>query len=142
MRMDTARERPSGSSKPLSRPVSVLVIDDEVDTRELLAVVLEKAHYTVVTAADGGGALGLLQTVRPDLIILDLQMPGLDGAHFREQQRRNAEWIRIPTIVLTGSNEESQLDPGIALTLRKPVKASELLGIVARYSGPADRRSS
>ena len=131
--METKRDRPSRTNRRL---VSVLVIDDEPDTRELLAMVLEKASYSVVTAADGSTALALLQTVRPQLIFLDLQMPGIDGAHFREQQRRDAEWLRIPTIVLTGSSDEPQLDPAIALTLHKPVKASRLLAIVARYCKP------
>jgi CheY-like chemotaxis protein len=119
--------------KPGKRRVSVLVIDDEFETRELLAMLLEKAHYSVVTAADGSAALALLQTVRPELIFLDLQMPGIDGAHFREQQRHDPDWLRIPTIVLTGSNDEPQLDPAIAQTLHKPVKAARLLGLVARY---------
>ena len=112
----------------------MLIIDDERDTRELLAMLIEKANYSVVTASDGGLALDLLQTVRPDLIFLDLQMPGVDGARFREQQRRNADLLRVPTVVLTGSNDEPQLDPAIVSTLRKPVKAADLLAIVARFA--------
>ncbi len=133
--MEIERAQPAKTNK---RRVSVLVIDDEFETRELLAMLLEKAHYSVVTAADGSAALALLQTVRPELIFLDLQMPGVDGAHFREQQRHDPEWLRIPTIVLTGSNDEPQLDPAIAQTLHKPVKAARLLGLVARYCKPDD----
>jgi CheY-like chemotaxis protein len=120
--------------------VSVLIVDDEQDTRELLAALFEKAGYSVITAADGAAALALLQVVRPGMIMLDLRMAGVDGAHFRESQRRNPDWVQIPTIVLTGSTDEPQLDPAIAMTLRKPARASELLKIAARYANAEPRR--
>lgn len=115
------------------RAVNVLVIDDEDDTRQLIAEIITKAGYSVETAADGQQALDLLRSVVPDLILLDIQMPVLDGASFRQEQRRNPEWIRIPTAVITGSNEEPQLDPAIAATLRKPVGARQFLALVRQH---------
>jgi len=113
--------------------VNVLVVDDDLDTRELIATIIENAGYTVSTAATGREALDKLQTLRPELIFLDIQMPDLDGAEFREQQRRNPEWIRIPTVVITGSAEEPQLDIAVNATLHKPARAREFLGLVQRH---------
>jgi CheY-like chemotaxis protein len=113
--------------------VNVLVVDDDLDTRQLIATIIGKAGYTVATASSGREALQLLQSMRPELILLDIQMPDLDGAQFREQQRRNRDWIRIPTVVVTGSREEPQLDVGISATLHKPVRAKEFLSLARRY---------
>jgi DNA-binding response OmpR family regulator len=87
----------------------------------------------VATAGDGREALDLLASIRPELILLDLGMPIMDGAHFRQEQRRNAEWIRIPTIVMTGGHDEPQLDLAVEQTLRKPVHVQELLAIVRSH---------
>ena len=113
--------------------INALIVDDDDDTRDLIAAIIENAGYSVMTAGDGNEALAALSAVHPELILLDIQMPGLDGASFRQQQRRNPEWIRIPTVVITGSNEEPQLDPAIVDTLRKPVRAREFLAIVGRH---------
>jgi CheY-like chemotaxis protein len=116
--------------------VSVLVIDDDDDARELLAEIVANAGYTVATARDGGEALELLRAIRPELIFLDVVMPGVDGARFRQEQRRNKDWIRIPTIVMTGIADEPVLDVAVEETLRKPVRARDLLAIVERHCKP------
>ena len=116
--------------------VNVLVIDDDLDTRELIATLLVRAGYEVRTASSGREALELMQLLHPELILLDLQMPDLDGAQFREQQRRNQDWIRIPTVVVTGSREEPQLDVAITGILHKPVRAREFLELARRYCTP------
>jgi two-component system, chemotaxis family, chemotaxis protein CheY len=115
--------------------VSALIVDDDDDAREVLASILRKHGYTVVTAANGRDALDLLETIRPEVIIIDLLMPVMDGASFREAQRRNREWLSIPTIVMTGTNEEPLLDIAVEETLRKPVRARELVEIVRRHCG-------
>jgi CheY-like chemotaxis protein len=113
--------------------VSVLVIDDDDEARDMMDAVLGSAGYTVVTAANGSEALELLHRVRPELILLDVCMPICNGAEFRQQQRRNREWIRIPTIVMTGVEDEPVLDVAVEEALRKPIRASELLAIAARH---------
>src|SRR6185503_13456436 len=86
--------------------VSVLVVDDDVDTREMVEQLLTAANYSVVTASDGREALELLETIRPALILLDVQMPVMDGAEFRQQQRRDPALLRIPTVVISGAASE------------------------------------
>lgn len=134
LELDTRANR-----KPLRRDrrqVSVLVVDDDADTRELLDAVLARAGYTVVTANNGHEALALLRSIQPQMILLDIQMPVMDGAEFREAQRRDHDLIKIPTVVMTGSKEEPLLDIAVVETLTKPFRTKELLAIVRRHCDP------
>ncbi len=123
------------SPNALAHPQCVLLVDDEDETRDMLAELLGRAGYLVVTAGNGLEALDVLLTVRPSLIVLDLQMPIMDGYSFREAQRRTPSLITIPTVVLTGTDYEPMLDPAIAETLRKPVSCSRLLQAIERHCG-------
>jgi CheY-like chemotaxis protein len=116
--------------------ISALIIDDDADTRELLAEVLRAAGYSAATAADGEEGLQLLRSLRPDVILVDLFMPGMDGAHFRQAQRRDPQLLEIPTIVMTASDEEPLLDLAVDETLHKPVTSEHLLATVRRFSAP------
>lgn len=113
--------------------MSVLIVDDDPDAREMLAALIEKAGYSVATATNGQEALEQLHVVRPQLIFLDVCMPILDGHRFREEQRHHKDWLAIPTVVMTGANEEPMLDLAVAATLRKPVHARDLLALVTRH---------
>src|SRR5678815_4049235 len=117
--------------------VSVLIVDDDADTRELLDVALVRAGYSVATASNGREALAILRTIRPEMILLDIQMPVMDGAEFRQAQRRDQDLIKIPTVVMTGSREEPVLDIAVAETLTKPFRVKDLLAIVGRHCEPA-----
>jgi len=131
----------SGDAAPHDRlrTISVLVIDDDAEASDMADAVLSRAGYTVATAANGLEALALLRLVRPELILLDICMPVCDGAQFRQEQRRHMEWLKIPTIVMTGIADEPVLDVAIEEALRKPVRAGELLAIAGRYCTPPDR---
>jgi CheY-like chemotaxis protein len=113
--------------------VSVLVIDDDPESRDMIEAVLTRAGYTVALAADGLEGLALLREMRPELILLDVCMPVLDGAQFRQEQRRNRDWIKIPTIVMTGLADEPVLDIAVEEALRKPIHTAELLAIAASH---------
>lgn len=119
--------------------VNVLVVDDDEDTRDLVAAIITQAGYTVDVACSGREALARLRSEVPELIFLDIQMPDLDGAEFREQQRRVRDWIRIPTVVMTGSMEEPQLDIGVKATLHKPVRSRDFLALVRQHCTLPDR---
>ncbi len=118
------------------RGVSVLVIDDDVDTHEMLGVILAHAGFSVATACNGRDALEMLATLQPQLILLDIEMPVMTGPEFREAQRRDKRLIRIPTIVMTGSKEEPVLDPGVREVLRKPFRSRQLVAAIGRYCEP------
>jgi CheY-like chemotaxis protein len=124
-------ERPA---RDLER-VSVLIVEDERDTRELLAVVISGAGYSVRTARNGRHAFEQLQSIRPSLILLDVQMPVMDGAEFRELVRRDRALLSIPTVVLTGAAVEPMLDLAVVEALRKPIRSDDLLAMVRRHCG-------
>jgi CheY-like chemotaxis protein len=113
--------------------VSVLIVDDDDDAREMLAGVVEQAGYTVQTARNGSEGLDRLRQARPELILLDVIMPVMDGTMFRQEQRRHWDWLHIPTIVMTGAYDEPMLDLAVEETLKKPVGADTVLEIVRRH---------
>ena len=102
-----------------------------------MAAALEDSGYAVRTATDGGFALVLLRAWRPDLILLDLMMPGVDGWAFRRAQLAHANWAAIPVVVMSAGygaqHEAAKLRA--AAGLDKPFDLDELLDTVARLTG-------
>jgi len=92
----------------------VLVVDDEEDVRTFLTAVLRRHGYETLTAADGGEALEVARQEKPDLIILDLQMPHETGTGFYRKFSRGKEYENTPVIVVSGL-------AGRELAVRKPV---------------------
>src|SRR5580658_8532752 len=117
----------------------VLVADDKATSRELVRVALEHAGYLVYEAADGAEALASAREILPDLIILDLHMPGLDGFGVIEEIRRDAQFAATPVMALTASamqgDREHALSVGFNSYLAKPIQLSNLRKEVARLLG-------
>jgi DNA-binding response OmpR family regulator len=111
--------------------VSVLVSDDDHRMRRLLRLNLEQAGYRVLTAEDGPAALDLTELEAPDLILLDIMMPGMDGFTFLQRVR---EFSDVPVILLTAKGEERDkvrgLDLGADDYLTKPFGPAEMLARV------------
>jgi CheY-like chemotaxis protein len=130
LRLDAVRE-PVGSK----RDVSVMVIDDDDDIREVVQAVLEDEGYSVVTAPNGAAALKELECTRPKLILLDLTMPGMDGVTFRERQLDDESLASIPTIVMTARKQAGKHAAPLLVraTLAKPIDLEELLAFVGHY---------
>ena len=112
----------------MAKEVSVLIVDDEPQMRRLLTVALEANAYRVLVAEKGQEALVLAAQYRPDLVLLDLGLPDLDGQAVLKRLR---EWFTRPIIVLTvrDSQEEkiSALDHGADDYVTKPFHTGELL---------------
>jgi CheY-like chemotaxis protein len=118
-----------------ARPLHILVIDDDDDIRETLTDILRVEGYEVSAAADGAEAHRLLGAGQcPDLILLDLMMPVMDGFEFREEQLKHPDRCSIPVIVVTADGtaraKMELLHPAGFLT--KPVKMRPLLETVRR----------
>jgi CheY-like chemotaxis protein len=132
-------DRADPASRPKQRPAKrrrrILVVDDDRDLRELLAAVLSSAGYEVLTAENGAAALSILRTVLPDLIILDLMMPVMNGWQFREAQTALPDYARIPVICLSGHHaarhQASAL--GISACVLKPFEIDNLFEVVSRF---------
>jgi CheY-like chemotaxis protein len=116
----------------------ILVVEDNHVAREGLAVILRQKCYGVVLAKDGEEALNLLRAVpRPDLILLDMLMPVLDGWHFLERLKHEAPQPPIPIIITTGTNltREWAETHGCQGFVRKPIDTEELLDEIRRCLG-------
>jgi CheY-like chemotaxis protein len=113
----------------------VLVVDDYEDAREIFSTFLQFAGYEVLTAADGQDALDVARGQRPDLILLDLKMPRMDGEAFRREQLADATLSAIPVIVLSASSDGEEIAQRIAAIdyLRKPIDSGMLLTTVGRH---------
>jgi two-component system NtrC family sensor kinase len=110
----------------------VLVVDDEQYAQMLLRRVLEREGFRVETASDGEGAINKAQTLRPDLIMMDVQMPGINGFEAVERLRSSPETLRIPIIVVTAAaREPTDVARGLGLGaddyMRKPFNSYELV---------------
>ena len=80
----------------------ILVVDDEADVRRFLTAVLAKRGHETVTAADGREAFEIAEREKPDLVILDLQMPDQTGTDFHRRMAKNNDLRDIPIIVVSG----------------------------------------
>jgi CheY-like chemotaxis protein len=111
----------------------VLVIDDEADSRILLAHHTEEMGCRTVTAASGEEGLRLARELRPDLITLDLLMPGMNGWNTLRELQADAELRHIPVVVVSVLAEESRRDlDGAAELVDKPVGRGPLLAALRR----------
>src|SRR5690349_321743 len=124
---------------------TVLVIDDEKDLLELVRYNLEKERLAVLTAADGGEGLALGTRQRPDLIVLDLMMPNMDGLEVCRQLKADPRTEEIPIIMLTAKAAETDRVVGLELGaddyVTKPFSPRELVArvkAVLRRTSPRD----
>jgi two-component system alkaline phosphatase synthesis response regulator PhoP len=117
----------------------ILVAEDDADIRALVADVLEHAGFEVAAVRDGPGALHAARTRRPDLLVLDLGLPGLDGLDVARQLRRESD---LPIIMLTARAEESDTLVGLELGaddyIAKPFSTKELVARVRAVLRRAD----
>jgi DNA-binding response OmpR family regulator len=115
----------------------VLVVDDDPSIQGFLAEALADEGYDVRTAGNGREALSILHSWRPDLILLDLMMPEMDGWAFRAEQRTLPEAAMVPVIVLSATRDldakTRDLEP--AQVFSKPFDLELLLGTIERLTG-------
>jgi CheY-like chemotaxis protein len=111
----------------------VLVVEDDTDSREAMLEVLSYEGYCVHGAANGQDALQTLRSGRfsPDVIVVDLYMPAMDGNELRLALGDDARFANIPVIVCTGDSPRS-VSPGAFATLQKPIDIESLTAIVHR----------
>ena len=122
-------------------PIRILIVDDEVAVTELISYNLVKAHYEVLVAHDGETALDIARESSPDLILLDLMLPKIDGLDVCRELRKTSQ---VPIIMITARGEETDKVIGLELGaddyVTKPFSIRELLArikAVLRRNQPA-----
>ena len=121
----------------------ILIVEDDRDLALLEAEILESAGYSTAIAANGWEALHRLQTSdRPDLILLDMMMPMMDGWKFREEQRKVPSLASIPVVVVTADGDARGKAASIQAAgyASKPITIDRLLEAVERICGLAEAK--
>jgi len=128
--------------------IRILVVDDEKDIVELISYNLEKEGFAAVKAYNGEEALKIVQKDRPDLMILDLMLPGMQGMEVTKRLRSNPETARLPIVMLTAKNGEVDtilgLEMGADDYVTKPFRVRELMArvrAILRRSSMQDKNS-
>jgi chemosensory pili system protein ChpA (sensor histidine kinase/response regulator) len=126
-------ERPQYARDP-ARPTCVMVVDDSVTVRKVTSRLLERQGMDVVVAKDGVEAIALLQERRPDIILLDIEMPRMDGFEVARQVRHDQGLAELPIVMIssrTGSkHQERAAELGVNRFLGKPFQESDLLATI------------
>jgi two-component system alkaline phosphatase synthesis response regulator PhoP/two-component system response regulator VicR len=127
-------------------PRKILAVDDEKHIVRLVQVNLERQGYEVITANDGKEALEKVESEHPDLIVLDVMMPYMDGFEVLQTLRRNQETANIPVIMLTAKAQDADVfrgwSSGVDCYLTKPFNPMELISFVSRIFKSQDDESS
>ena len=117
-------------------PKKILAVDDERHIVRLVQVNLERAGYEVVTAFDGKDALEKVASEQPDLVVLDVMMPYMDGFEVLQNLRKNPSTRELPVIMLTAKAQDADVfrgwQSGVDCYLTKPFNPMELISFVKR----------
>lgn len=116
-------------------PANILIVDDYPDNRELLRLMLETGGHQVREAVDGRAGIEITQAEMPDLILIDLSMPKLDGWGMLSELRADERTRHIPCIAVTAFAErerERALEKGFDAYLSKPFRRTDLIEMVDR----------
>jgi len=124
---------------PSLEGIRVLLVEDEPDARELLEIVIEYAEGLVTSVASAGAALQMLETLRPDVLLVDIVMPGHDGYWLLGQVRGLEGRRDIPAVAVTGrtrvNDRARALRAGFQAYLAKPVDPLELCRVIRDVVG-------
>jgi chemosensory pili system protein ChpA (sensor histidine kinase/response regulator) len=122
--------QPERASSPKTRD-TVMVVDDSITMRRVASKLLERHNYKVITAKDGVDALAQLQDVHPDVMLLDIEMPRMDGFELAAHMQNEANFSSIPIIMITSRTGEKHrdraLEIGVANYMGKPYQEEELI---------------
>jgi len=132
-------QRPVFGPAPRQR-LLVMVVDDSVTVRKVTSRLLERHGMSVLTAKDGVDAMALLEEHRPDVLLLDIEMPRMDGFEVATRIRRDARLKDLPIIMITSRTGQKHRDRAMAIGvndyLGKPYQESVLLQSIAHWSQP------
>lgn len=116
---------------------NVMVVEDNEKNRKLMRVVLKAKGYNVIEATTGEEALNLLKNQKPNIILMDIQLPGIDGLTLIKQIKADSVTKEIPIIAVTAyamkGDEQKILDTGCEAYMSKPINTQELPLVIEKY---------
>lgn len=116
---------------------NVMVVEDNEKNRKLVRVVLKSKGYNVIEATTGEEALNILKNQKPNIILMDIQLPGIDGLTLIKQIKADATTKEIPIIAVTAyamkGDEQKILDTGCEAYMSKPINTQELPLTIEKY---------
>lgn len=120
---------------------TILIVEDDLDIREVMRMVLEASGYQVFEAGDGAEALMVARAHRPRVILLDLMMPGMDGFQFRESQLEDPAIASIPVVIVSGGGAVPEKAAQLAAAgyLIKPTDVQHLLAMMGDLCRAGDQ---
>ena len=115
----------------------ILIAEDDDEQRTALKLILKLSKFAVIEARDGHEAIESVRRERPDLVLMDLSLPGIDGLEATRELRRDAEFQRLPIIFVTGYDQQETIDKikdsGGTDFISKPIEFDELKKMIDRH---------
>ncbi|HCL42653.1 MAG TPA: hybrid sensor histidine kinase/response regulator, partial [Pseudomonas sp.] len=137
-----AVDRASEADYAEERPTLVMVVDDSITVRKVTTRLLERNGMEVVTAKDGVDAIAKLQDITPDIMLLDIEMPRMDGFEVATLVRHDERLSQLPIIMITSrtgeKHRERALSIGVNEYLGKPYQEAQLLEVIAGLVATGD----
>ena len=134
-------DRPRTAAVPVSTQPLVMIVDDSLTVRKVTSRLLTRAGFAVASAKDGVDALQLLAEQVPDVILLDIEMPRMDGFEFAKTIKGDRKYANIPIVMITSRTAEKHrtraAELGVDLYLGKPYQEDELLTHLREITGVA-----
>ena len=118
----------------MSHAATVLVVDDDADTVDTMREILGAEGHRILCARNGRDALELTMREHPDIVLLDLEMPEMDGRAFLVELRRTPALARTTVVILSGADDAEDLG---AASVKKPLRLDTLLGLIDRVAHAA-----
>ncbi|MCP4492459.1 MAG: response regulator [Gammaproteobacteria bacterium] len=129
-------DKPNAAASRTHMKSTVMVVDDSITMRRVASKLLERHNYEVVTAKDGVDALAQLEDVQPDVMLLDIEMPRMDGYELASHMQNENQFSKIPIIMITSRTGEKHrdraLEIGVTSYMGKPYQEEELIGNIQR----------
>jgi chemosensory pili system protein ChpA (sensor histidine kinase/response regulator) len=121
-------------ARPVNKVRTVMIVDDSVTVRKVTSRLMERQGFAVVTAKDGVDAMDQLQTIRPDVVLLDIEMPRMDGFEVLRSVRRDENLKDLPVIMITSrtgeKHKQQAMELGVNQYLGKPFQEAKLLATI------------
>jgi len=125
--------------RKLTIVITVLVVEDTISEQELIGLYLKEAGYNVINASSGKDALSKVESQKPDVVVTDVVMPGMNGFELCRSLKKNPDTQKLPVIACTSKNQELDrlwgMKQGVDIYVTKPFTREDILRAVRSVAG-------